>query len=118
MLGSGAVQEKKLRQRGDEILVPLYTAADAADADIRRCFPAERPAESFRPLSESEEGAYRRMDADGRKAIEEDLRRRLVIGALDMGEVELDRYLKGLDEKREERPWWWGSETPGGGRLD
>ncbi len=101
-------EERESRDRADEIFAPVYTAADAVDADIARCFPYGRPAQDFKPLSETEELAYRRMDAEGRQAVEADLRRRLAIGALDMGEVELGRYLKGLAGKPEDTkdPWW------------
>lgn len=96
------------RKKADEIFAPAYAAADAVDADIKRCFPTGRALEACRPLSDIEERAYRMMDADGRKEADEELRRKLAAGALDMGEVDLERYLKGLAGKPEDTkdPWW------------
>ena len=106
------------RKHADEIFAPAYAAADAVDADIKKCFPYGSPAQGFRPLSEEKERAYRMMNDDGRKEVEDDLRRKLAIGALDMSEVELDRYLAGLAEKRDEKRYPSVWETTGGGRLD
>ena len=118
MFGKETRKYKGLRDRADEIFAPAYAAADAVDGDISKCFPHGRPLEACHPLSEDEEKIYSVLGEKGRQAVEEDLRRRLAIGALDMSEVDLDRYLAGLAEKRDEKrsPSVW--ETTGGGRLD
>ncbi len=85
---------RQLEKRDEcvKTLSPVYEAARQLDSRIGTLFAADR----FHEDRNLFERSYRMLDEEGRGAVASELREQLVMGAVDMGEAELDRYLGSL----------------------
>ncbi len=91
----GFIENDRLLEKREECekaLAPVYGAAQQLDSRIGRLFAADQ----FHECRENFERMYRALDESGRNAVSLELKEQLTLGALDMGEAELDSYLAGL----------------------
>ena len=77
------------KSRRDEIFLPVRKAADSLDQDIGRCFIFEH----IRHNRKRFETTYRGLTGKESETIDKQLFEMLDAGALDMGQLELERYL-------------------------